>query len=151
MTSALDNLDWERALEQVLARLPPLPQDHLRLYRVEPAIKAPVAPWIAWQRQEMNLDKGEGRWFTDDVQALLFYVKDQALSRPTLLALDVPASQAQDWQVSRWEAQASGENPKAFSRDPEREYFLPDPALRPAQRWELPELEKPTPARRPRP
>jgi hypothetical protein len=143
MSEDLDNLDWERALALGLERLPPLADGHVRLYRVEPAVRVPVAPWIAWQRQEMNLDKGEGRWFTDDPQALLFYVKDQALSRPTLLTLDVPADQAAGWQVRQWQAQPSGENPQAFSRDPDREYFLPDLALRPTQGWELPHLEKP--------
>ena len=153
MTISFDDLDWERALAQGLERLEAVPEGHVRLYRVEPAVRAPMAPWMAWQRQEMKLDKGDGRWFTDDPAALLFYVKDQALSRPTLLALDVPVDEARTWQVSQWTPLPSGENPQAFSRDPDREYFLPDVARRPAQGWELPQLEKPVnrPRRGPRP
>ncbi len=147
-----DNLDWERALVQIFEALPAVPEGQARLYRIEPKARTPKAAWLEEALAATN--PGEGRWFTDDPQALLFYVRDQALAQPTLLFLDVPPTLAKAWQVKAWTATPGGEDPRRFSRDPEREYFLPDRALRPTQRWELPHVEPqsapPMPARKPR-
>ena len=123
-----DDLNWEGALEEVLLGLPVLEEGQTRLYRIEPQLRIKKAEWL--EQSLAKNDKGEGRWFTDDVAALLFYVKDQALAQPALVFMDVPSTQAEDWRVNNWKALPTGEDPKRFSRDPDREYFLPSRDLR---------------------
>ncbi len=128
-TDPRDNLDWDTALEQVLQSLPVVDEGSVRLYRIEPALRVAKAAWL--EEALTASDKGQGRWFTEDPNALIFYVRDQALAQPQLLFLDVPVEKAQAWRVNQWEAQVTGEDPKRFSRDPETEYFLPSLDLRP--------------------
>lgn len=128
-TDPRDNLDWDTALELVLQGLPLVEEGLLRLYRIEPGLKVPKAEWL--EQSLASSDRGQGRWFTEDPTALIFYVRDQALAQPQLLFLDVPVEKAHAWRVTQWEAQVTGEDPKRFSRDPETEYFLPSLDLRP--------------------
>ena len=123
-----DNLNWEGALEEALLGLPVLKEGQTRLYRIEPQLRIEKAEWLEQALAQTN--KGEGRWFTDDRSALLFYVKDQALAQPALVFMDVPSTQAEDWRVNNWKPLPTGEDPKRFSRDPNREYFLPSRDLR---------------------
>ena len=123
-----DTLDWNRALQSTLDGLPALGEGRVRLYRVEPGKTQRPAPWL--EEALAREDLGRGRWFTEDAEALLFYVHDQALAQPRLLVLDVDAPTAEAWRVANWTAQ-EGLNPKSYSRDPQREFFLPDVSLRP--------------------
>lgn len=116
--------DWEQAIQRSLLALPPCPAGKLRLYRVEPTEAKIQAPWL--QEALDATDHGRGRWFTDDPAALSFYAQDQAHAAPRLLVMEIEASQAEAWRVRNVLESADGANPLRYSRDPDREFFLPD-------------------------
>jgi hypothetical protein len=114
-------------LSDALAALQATPpaEGHLRLYRIEPCQPVPVADWLREALQTEGVWAAQGRWFTQDTQALPFYAADQAHVESALRWVDVPTKQAHAWRVSHMERSSDGLFPQRFSRDPENEFFLP--------------------------
>lgn len=115
----------------------PPPDGYLRLYRIEPRQPQPVADWLREALVAEGAWAAQGRWFTQDPQALAFYAADQAHVESALRWIDVPTEQAQAWCVSRMERSSDGLSPQRFSRDPENEFFLPSEEALTAERVAL--------------
>ncbi|MBU2616293.1 MAG: hypothetical protein KKC19_04275 [Nanoarchaeota archaeon] len=101
----------------------------VRLYRAEdkPGIGKPVSDWMKshldWQR---NKDSS-GRWFTDDLTEVRWYINNE-YPNGRIVSIEVPIEVAEKYRVLNMNDKGSkdfAENPKAFSRRPEKEYFLP--------------------------
>ena len=116
---------------QVLAAVAPTPEPAtMRLYRVElpPGAETKGAPeWVKGHGIYERSKEAMGRWFTDDPAEAQWYLDDQPGAHVT--ALDVPSEEAEQYRVSNLPEQAGGKetanNPRAFSRRPEKEFFLP--------------------------
>ena len=132
-------------LSDALAALQAIPaaEGHLRLYRIEPFQPVPVADWLREALQAEGGWAAQGRWFTQDPQALAFYAADQSHVTSVLRWIDAPMAQADVWRVSHMECSCDGLSPQRFSRDPENEFFLPSEKALTANRVVL---EKPVAA-----
>lgn len=94
----------------------------MRLYRAgalprdTEAALASMSEWLAAAVRESGAHEAWGRYFTDVRSIAAWYAAD--CGRP-IVRIDVPAASARAWRVDA--------NPEArrFSRDPEREFFLP--------------------------
>lgn len=121
----------------------PLAEGCLRLYRIEPCQPVPVADWLREALRAEGAWAAQGRWFTQDPQALAFYAADQSHVTSVLRWIDAPLEQAYAWRVSDMECSCDGLFPQRFSRDPENEFFLPPEEALTAKRVVL---EKPVAA-----
>jgi len=100
----------------------PLPAiGEVRLYRVQPGA-TPGRALPAWLEEGLIASGGtaaSGRWFSRDRAALLWYGNDQGeAAKPVLVFVDVPAADLEALRV------VNQPEPRAFSRDPENEYFV---------------------------
>ena len=129
-------------LSEALATLQATPpaEGHQRLYRIEPSQAKPVADWLREALQAEGAWAAQGRWFTQDPQALDFYAADQEHVESVLRWTDVPQEKAQEWRVSLMERSSDGLLPQRFSRDPENEFFLPPEEALAAERVMLKKL-----------
>jgi hypothetical protein len=92
----------------------------VRLYRAEPSVKADHPDWVRDSLAENGHSGAEGRWFTQDQEALDWYKKDiNPEGKPHVVYIDVPASELEKYRVS------NVPDAKRFSRDPENEFFVP--------------------------
>lgn len=91
----------------------------VRLYRGEGVKGGSVPSWIQEARKESGAEAAGGRWFTDDPEIAQWYVED-AGPGGRLVAVDVPREVADRFRVSGLSRDIA-----RFSRDPEREFFLP--------------------------
>ncbi len=106
----------------------PIPAGHCRLYRVEPQNPVVLSEWLQQALAADGSLQAQGRWFTEDVEALPFYAQDQAPAPSVLRWIDLPVAEAEERRVAQLVAHG-GETPGRFSRDPHREFFLtPDQA-----------------------
>lgn len=137
MVSSSSGLDvWALRVSAALRALPPVAANRVRLYRIEPRTPAPLAPWLAQALIASGAQAAQGRWFTDDEQALAFYALDQADVGPCLVTVDLPADRAAAQRVENLPS-LGALRPRAFSRDRAREFFLDDATLAGRQRWSL--------------
>lgn len=138
--------DWLLILDAQLAKLPPVPAGHTRLFRIQSA--QPIAPpaWIAHLQAQDGTQAAAGRWFTADPAALAFYA--QELDAPVLHTLEVPIAEAEACKINALPHLLS-ENcrPRVFSRDMEQEHFVPRNWLNQAQVWPLTSSTVPRPRR----
>lgn len=114
------------SLDELLHSLPPHQPGDTRLFRIEPGRRLAKAAWLEEAIKNSGAGAAEGRWFTDNPEALPFYLADQEGLSPRLVVVDLPSATAQPFRVDRLDGLAAeGLHPKRFSRDPEREFFLP--------------------------
>ena len=86
------------------------------------------------QRESGHL-AAEGRWFTRDREALIWYREDKGPeARPVVVFVDVPERMLERLRVS------NQPEPARFSRDPENEFFLPASLARMKRRLGAAEL-----------
>jgi hypothetical protein len=102
---------------------PTLSAATVRLYRAEAPLQ-PVADWIERGAIDAGVAEAAGRWFTTDLAALEWYLKD-AGPNARVVAVDVPAPVLEQYRVSNSTEVIRGRAVKSFSRDPENEFFLP--------------------------
>ena len=97
----------------------------VRLCRVGAKKVAPVPEWMLEDREMALQVQARGRWFVrcDDVENLEWYKKDYA-DQARVLSITLPAHIAERYRVANLAAEA-GIDPRAYSRRPEEEYFLP--------------------------
>jgi hypothetical protein len=116
--------DWSARIAVTLSLLPPLLAGQARLYRIQTERPVALKPWVAHLQGEAGALAAAGRWFTTDPEALAFYAND--LDHPVLVTLDVPAPAVTAYRVAAqpWTLD-DGSRPRAFSRDPENECFVP--------------------------
>jgi len=99
------------------------------LYRYEP--KEPratiVADWIKESAPFKNTLAASGRWFTDDPAEAQWYEQEHPGGH--MVAVQVQSAEAETYRISNMARKAgfkdTVDNPAAFSRRPEREFFLP--------------------------
>lgn len=100
----------------------------VRLYRSEPIEGKGVPQWAKDSPQYANTQKATGRWFTDDLEEARWYVANENPGGK-ITYVDVPADRVGKYRVSDMAVKDGGksvaENPAAFSRRPEKEFFLP--------------------------
>ena len=110
---------------------PSLKEGLVRLYRAEPSTKdsSKVADWVRESEGYKNTLAATDRWFTDDIEEANWYLKNEYPDSGHLTYLDVPKSDVEQFRVSNITPTGSGknvaENPAAYSRRPEKEFFLP--------------------------
>lgn len=123
----------EKLLEQVKATTP-LPKGGsgktVRLYRAESTSPAKQpAEWVAQSDNYKHNVDSSGRWFTDDREEAEWYRKNEYPDDGRIVAVDVPVEEAEQYRVSNMPPMVGGKNskgnPRAFSRRPEKEFFLP--------------------------
>lgn len=96
---------------------PPRP-GYVRLFRGEGTSRDRRPPWLQQSLEAAGVSDAMGRWFTDDPNIARWYSGDAGpLSR--IVFVDVPAAVAESSKVSNVPEAAR------FSRDPEREFFVP--------------------------
>jgi hypothetical protein len=104
----------------------------VRLYRAEatPEQRATgkVSDWIKESDVFKRAQAAEGRWFTDDIEEVNWYLQNE-YPGGRIVYVDVPVDEAERFRVSNMPVREGGknaeENPRAFSRRPEKEFFLP--------------------------
>ncbi len=103
----------------------------IRLYRAEGKGDSkegvPAPSWVKQTLEYQRNVEASGRWFTDDLKEAEWYIKNEYPSGK-ILFVDVPKEIANHYRVSQLKKTGGkliGENPFAFSRRPEKEYFLP--------------------------
>jgi len=104
----------------------------VRLYRVEATpeqiANAKISPWAKESPEFKQAMEAGGRWFTDDPAEADWYLKNE-YPEGRVVAVDVPVDEAEKFRVSNIPEKEGGknveENPRAFSRRPEKEFFLP--------------------------
>lgn len=131
----------EPDLHATLAGLAPPPAGHVHLFRIQSASSSPLAPWL--QEALAAGPPAQGRWFTDQPETLAFCLTDTP--SPALWVLTVPAAAVASCRVSQLPAVLpDGTRPRAYSRAPEDECFVPSEWLQDA--WEAPWQTSPPPS-----
>jgi hypothetical protein len=101
----------------------------VRLYRGQAGASAykEIPEWIRQSPTFQQNLAASGRWFTASFDEAVWYSKE--CDDGEIVYLDVPTSQIEEFRVSNIELKAGGkdtiDNPKAFSRRPEFEFYLP--------------------------
>ena len=117
------------------------PTGTVRLYRAETRTGGPgVSDWIKDHPTYKNTLAASGRWFTDDIEEARYYLQDNPGAK--LVEVEVPAAEVERYRVSNLPEVPGGknaaENPRAFSRRPEKEFFLPKDMAERARGQETP-------------
>lgn len=102
-----------------------------RLYRFEPkgerALPATTPDWVRESPEVKNMLAASNRWFTEDPDEARWYQREHPEGH--LTHVDVPEGEAEQYRVSNMAKQpgmkSAAENPAAFSRRPEHEFFVP--------------------------
>jgi hypothetical protein len=124
----------------------------VRLYRVEATPEqiagAEISPWVKESPEFKQAMEAGGRWFTDDPAEADWYLKNE-YPEGRVVAVDVPVDEAEKFRVSNIPEKEGGknveENPRAFSRRPEKEFFLPREMAGQAKPPHYPQLHLPNP------
>jgi hypothetical protein len=115
--------------EQDLAAAPP-PKGMTRLWGIREAESAdskPIPDYLRHMMAERGILDAMDRWFVRYPSMLGFYAQDR-WPHSELIAVDVPDEMVDAFRVSgfpRHSRDTRTDNPKAFSLDPENEFFLP--------------------------
>lgn len=112
-------------IDDVEFDVPPPAKDFTRIYRfgVKDPKRAKVADWIAETEKYQNMIKATGRWFSDDIDEAKWY--ESLTPEGELLYIDIPTKDLESYRVSNIIETPDGLNPRAESRRPEKELFLP--------------------------
>lgn len=115
-----------KAAEQPLLSTPEPRPGFTRLYRADAKPGGNKAPdWAIEGKRESGQAEAEGRWFTQDKDALDWYRRDAGDGSLTHY-VDVPTADLDKFRVSNnTERFGTGRPVKSYSRDPENEFFLP--------------------------
>lgn len=128
--------EWQHLLTERLEALPALATDQVRLFRIQSSRSVTPSPWIAQMQGENGMAAASGRWFSSHPDALAFYAED--VDHPELVTLDVSSTEAEACRLTQLPAVlADGSRPRAFSRDPETEHFVPSEWKTRQRRWSL--------------
>jgi hypothetical protein len=97
-----------------------------RLYRAEATARASTPEWLQQAQEASGHTAAEGRWFVADPMLLAWYTQDIGPdAKPRVAYVDIPTDQAEAYRVSNSTEQIGPRRVRSFSRDPEREFFLP--------------------------
>jgi hypothetical protein len=104
----------------------------VRLYRAEATPEqrdtGKVSDWVKESDAFKQTQEAAGRWFTDDMEEVNWYLQNE-YPDGRVVYIDVPVNEAERFRVSNMPVKEKGknveENPRAFSRRPEKEFFLP--------------------------
>lgn len=101
---------------------------NVRLYRAESTKQAQEpAEWIKQSPEYQNTMQASGRWFTDDLAEAKWYIENE-YPDGKITYVDVPKAEAEKYRISNMKGsknKSSAESPLAYSRRPEKEFFLP--------------------------
>jgi hypothetical protein len=97
----------------------PISAGFTRLYRGETTKSGSLPEWVVQGLKESGALDARGRWFTDDIKIAEWY-KKEAGTGGRITFVDVPLEQAERFRVSKSTADV-----QRFSRDKEREFFIP--------------------------
>jgi hypothetical protein len=120
-------------------------EEMIQLWRGEPippeGERSTLADWITESTGYRNAMAACGRWFTHDRQAALWYIDNEHGGKGFLRTLTLHRDVALVYRVDQFEGRDKNipDSPRAFSRDPQSEYFLPIEVARRAQ----PEVARP--------
>jgi hypothetical protein len=101
----------------------------VRLYRGQAGASAykEIPEWIRQSSTFQQNLAASGRWFTANLDEAIWYSKE--CDDGEIIYLDIPASQMEEYRVSNMDLRPGGkdtsDNPRAFSRRPDFEFFLP--------------------------
>jgi hypothetical protein len=104
------------------------PVDSVRLYRGQPGRSAyrEIPAWIRESATFQLQRTAEGRWFTDNLDEALWYARE--CDDGEVVFVDVAAAGIEQYRVSNIAVKPGGkdviDNPRAFSKRPEFEFFL---------------------------
>lgn len=107
------------------------PLDTITLYRagLKSPGKAAIPSWADADPVVQNTKAASGRWFTDDLAEAQWYLKNEYFDNGHITSVTVPRARVEFYRVSNIAMQAGNkatpDNPVAFSRRPEKEFFLP--------------------------
>lgn len=117
----------------IVYEVPTVPEGMIRLFRAGPSSATlerhkGMAPseWLRETPEYQNTVAASGRWFDESVAGAQWYIDHK--HHDQMYYLDVPRDIAEKYRVSNFQANADktiAENPRAFSRVPESEFFLP--------------------------
>ena len=106
------------------------------LYRVESSNKEATLPeWIRESEEYKGSQAASGRWFSELFCDIAFYLNDT----PNARVLCVEVEDAEQYRVSNIPMKQGGksivDNPRAYSRCPETEFYLPISIARESRVW----------------
>jgi hypothetical protein len=115
------------------------PEEMVTIYRAQPKAGStgkPIPDWVRESPEYQNSERASGRWWTDDLEEVEWYLKNE-YPEGEIVRLQVPKDVVEKHRVSNWPLKEGGkdaaENPRAFSRRPEKEIFLSEEALKNAR------------------
>jgi hypothetical protein len=104
-------------------------QPLIRLYRGQPAASV-YNELPAWIRESVTFQQmlaATGRWFTANLDEAAWYARE--CDDGEIVFIDLPADEVERYRVSNIALKPGGkdamDNPRAFSRRPELEFFIP--------------------------
>ena len=116
---------------------PAIPAGHTRLYRAQSkTAPLPSAQYDFQKNWIVDTPEGRaqidafGRWWTDDLAEAQWYIENEYPSGDgQIVYFDIPTSEAEKYRVSNMPLKPGGkgvaENPAAYSRRPDKEFWLP--------------------------
>ncbi len=86
-----------------------------------------LSDWITQSPEYQNTVAATGRWFTSQVDDALWYIENMHGGQGVLKTITLHRDVALVFRVDQFEGQSKSQadSPRAFSRKPESEYFLP--------------------------
>jgi hypothetical protein len=102
----------------------------IQLWRGEglpPENPAKLADWITQSQEYQNTVVATGRWFTDKVKDALWYIENIHGGKGVLRSITLHRDVALVFRVDQFDGRSKNQvdSPRAFSKKPESEYFLP--------------------------
>lgn len=96
----------------------------VRLYRGESVStgRTAIPDWIQLEQDRLGITSARSRWFTDDPQIARWYLREAGFDDPAkgrISFIDVPAAEVENYRATNFP------EARRFSRDPEREFFVP--------------------------
>ena len=111
-------------VEKVTPKEAPPKVETTRLVRVQ-APTGELSPWLAEAYSQSDASQAAGRWFMPaEAQDQIDWYMEDAGPGAKLVYVDVPTAEVEQYRISNVAAEGNID-PRAYSRDPENEFFLP--------------------------
>jgi hypothetical protein len=107
-------------IDKLISELPPVKEGNTRVFRGQyTGPKTDLPEWIKVSQDESGHTDAQGRWWTTDPEVAKWYMEDSG-EQGGIVHQEVPTNIVEESQVTKADPSV-----KRFSREPEKELFLP--------------------------